>query len=144
MLGLMNGASADFLRVAESLRGWLASLSPSKPLAVILGGSCNGLSFARSLGRRGIPTLMLESERFLGTYTRYAKVVRLPPVEQFGEEWLRLLGSVGARLAAPGVLFSTSDIHSLLVFRYVEALTCFFRSIVADSDSLGRIIDKRS
>ncbi len=144
MLGLMNGGSEDFLRVAESLGGWLASLSAAKPLAVILGGSCNGLSFARSLGRRGIPTLMLESERFLGTYTRYAKVVRLPPAEQFAEEWLRLLGHIGARLAVPGILFSTSDAHSLLVSRYAEALEGFFRFLVPDSETLERIIDKRS
>jgi predicted ATP-grasp superfamily ATP-dependent carboligase len=141
---LVNGGREAFRRVAESLDRWLGGLSPAKRLAVVLGGSCNGLSFARSLGRRGVPTLVLESESFLGTYTRYAKVARLPPVEQFGEEWLALLGSVGARLAAPGILFSTSDAHSVFVVRHAAALERFFRFLLPDRETLERILDKRS
>jgi predicted ATP-grasp superfamily ATP-dependent carboligase len=141
---LVNGGEKDFRRVAETLEGWLAGLSVAKPLAVVLGGSCNGLSFARSLGRRGVPTLLLESEPFLGNYTRYAKVIRLPPVEPFAQEWLTLFHSIGARLAAPGILFSTSDIHSLWVSRHAEALEGAFRFLLPDRRTLERILDKRS
>jgi predicted ATP-grasp superfamily ATP-dependent carboligase len=140
----MNGEGADFRRLAATLDGWLAGLSVAKPLAVILGGSCNGLSFARSLGRRGVPTLVLESEPLLGNYTRYAKVIRLPPVEPFAEEWLTLFRAIGARLVAPGILFSTSDIHSLWVSRHAEALAGAFRFLVPDRGTLERILDKRS
>jgi len=140
----MNGGREAFLRAADSLGGWLAGLSAAKPLAVVLGGSCNGLSFARSLGRRAIPTLMLESEPFLGSYTRYAKVIRLPPVERFADEWLTLFRSIGERLAAPGILFSTSDVHSLWVSRHAEALESIFRFLLPDRETLERILDKRA
>jgi predicted ATP-grasp superfamily ATP-dependent carboligase len=134
----------DIRRVAESLERWLAGTSSATPLAVILGGSCNALSFARSLGRRGVPILMLESEDFLGTYTRYAKIIRVPSAEEFAEEWLELLDRIGARLSVPGVLFPTSDVHCLLVSRHAAALGSSFRFLVPDCETLERIVDKRS
>jgi predicted ATP-grasp superfamily ATP-dependent carboligase len=87
---------------------------------------------------------VLESEPFLGNYTRYAKVIRLPPVEPFAEEWLTLFRFIGARLAAPGILFSTSDVHSLWVSRHADALDGVFRFLLPDRETLERILDKRS
>ena len=46
--------------------------------AVVLGASVNGLSFARSLGRRRIPVLMIDSLPYVGTHSRYANTIRAP------------------------------------------------------------------
>ena len=139
----MNEAES-FRDAARRIERWLARKPRTRPLAVILGGSCNGLSFARSLGRRGVPTLLLDSERLLGTFTRYAKVVLLPPVGRYADEWLALLEHVGSRLWAPGILFATSDAHSLLVSRHAEALQRGFRFLVPGLQALERIMNKRS
>ncbi len=131
-------------RAASRLRRWLDEGRGSPPLAVILGGSCNGLSFARSLGRRGIRTLVVDSERALGTYTRFGRVVLLPSADRRPEVWVRFLELVGSRLAEPGVLLPTSDVHTLLVARNAERLGRSFRSLVPDAPVLEQLIDKRS
>ena len=47
-------------RQERDLEHWLAANAREQPLAVILGTSWNALSFARSLGRRRVPVLLLE------------------------------------------------------------------------------------
>lgn len=140
----MNDQRRVSMHAARRLETWLAKIPSDTPLAVILGGTCNALSFARSLGRRRIPTLMLESDRFLGTYTHYSKVILLPALDRFAQEWLDLLEFVGSRLPAPGVLFPTGDFHTLFVSRYREALQRYFRFLVPDLEILERIVNKRS
>lgn len=126
----------------RALRSWLAACGGRMPAAIVLGGSSNALSFARSLGRRGVPVLMLESERSLGTYTRYAKALVLPPVEDAPEAWLELLEAVGTRLHRP-ILFPTGDADTLLVSRHGDALEGRFRMLVPPAQTVERIIDKR-
>jgi D-aspartate ligase len=133
-----------FRRQARHLVRWLAHNCRERPLAVILGGSCNGLSFSRSLGRRGIPTLMLESDRLLGIYTRFGKVAILPPVETHAREWVELLEHIGAHLPIPGVLFPTSDAHTLLIARHRATLERFFRFLTPGLEILEQLINKRS
>jgi len=127
----------------KRLEGWLSRSCGKRPLAVILGGSVNGLSFARSLGRRRIPILLLDSERFLGIYTRYGKVVLLPPADERPQDWIDLLESVGSRLDAPGILFPTSDVHCLLVAQQRDRLGRYFRFLLPDAETVERIVNKR-
>jgi D-aspartate ligase len=126
------------------LERWLKKSCQQNPLAIILGGSVNGLSFARSLGRRGIPTLMLDSESFLGTFTRYGKVKMLPPADEHPQEWLALLEFVASRLAHPAVLFATSDLHSLWVSRHRDRLRQYFRFVIPEAETIEQIVNKRT
>jgi D-aspartate ligase len=128
----------------QMLEGWLKKNCHQKSLAIILGGSVNGLSFARSLGRRGIPTLILDSEAFLGTFTRYGKVLLLPAVEEHAEDWLTLLKFVASQLDRPAVLFATSDAHCLWVSRHTKVLRQYFRFIIPDTEAVEQIVNKRS
>jgi D-aspartate ligase len=139
MAWVMNNTE-NAMHAARRLEPWLRKIRGTSALAVILGGSCNGLSLARSLGRRGIPTLLLDSDRLLGTYTRYGKVVLLPPGDS---EWIPFLEFVGSRLSLPGVLFATSDLHTLLVSQHREMLQRHFRFLIADAQVLERIVNKR-
>jgi len=127
-----------------SLDDWVKARNARGPIAVILGGSVNGLSFARSLGRRRIPTLLLAANRFLGIYTRYAKCMLLPSIDESPAAWLDLLTFVGSRLHAPGVLFATSDASCLFVARHAEVLGRYFRFEIPDVETIERIVDKRS
>jgi predicted ATP-grasp superfamily ATP-dependent carboligase len=135
-----GGADAT---LAPPVRRWLnRARGPAAPV-VLLGGSCNALSFARSLGRRGVPVLMLETNPLLGIYTRYADVQLLPDVRRHPDVWLELLQSIGRRLTQPAVLFSTCDGHSQLVARNAAKLEPCFRSCIPDAATLERIHNKR-
>jgi predicted ATP-grasp superfamily ATP-dependent carboligase len=129
---------------AERVGPWLDEQQGSWPLAVVLGGDSNPLSFVRSLGRRGIPTLMVESWRSLGTYTRFGEVALLQDLTRRPELWLEFLERVGSRLAEPGILFPTSDRAMLLVARDQERLSRHFRFVVSDAGTVETLVDKRA
>ncbi len=127
----------------KQLSRWLGTLSDGQPLAVIIGGSVNGLSFVRSLAKRSVPTLLLETERLLGTYTRYGKVYFLPDAGEDPASWIDLLEFVGSSLPRPGVLFPTSDLHNVLIAEHEELLSNAYRFVVPKADTLERIVNKR-
>jgi D-aspartate ligase len=87
---------------------------------------------------------MAESERFLGTYTRYAKALMLPVVGESAQRWIEVLEFVGSRLDRPGVLLPTSDVHNLLVSHHRGTLRPYFRFVLPEPRTLEQIVDKRS
>ena len=76
------------MRTQRLIERLLNQTHGKRPLAIVMGGSVNGLSFVRSLGRRGIPTLLLDSERLIGTYSRYGTTVLLPQPGKSPDEWV--------------------------------------------------------
>jgi D-aspartate ligase len=130
--------------LTQRLEKWLKKSCQQNPLAIILGGSVNGLSFARSLGRRGIPTLILDSESLLGTFTRYGKVLLLPAADEHPQEWMALLKLVASRLERPAVLFATSDAHCLWVSQHRDVLRQYFRFVIPEAETVEQIVNKRS
>ncbi|MEI7761102.1 MAG: ATP-grasp domain-containing protein [Thermoleophilia bacterium] len=126
-----------------SLTLWLREIDGAAPLAVVLGGSCNGLSFVRSLGRRRIPTLLLDSQRSPEMRTRFGKVAVIPSAYGDPEGCISFLEQVGERLSKPGVIFATSDVHTRLVAEYEARLRPGFRFLVPDLQTVDRIINKR-
>jgi predicted ATP-grasp superfamily ATP-dependent carboligase len=130
-------------RTRRTVEKVLAQARGRRPLAVVLGGSVNGLSFVRNLGRRGIPTLLLDGERAVAMSSRFGSAIQLPPPDGSPEPWLELLEYLGSRLGAPGVLFPTSDALVLLVSRHAEAFARHFRFLVPGAETTARILDKR-
>jgi D-aspartate ligase len=131
-------------REQARLERWLRKTHVHAPLAVLAGnGSVNDLSFARSLGRRGLPTLMLASKPLLGSYTRYGLVIRMPAIEESPAAWMEVLDLVASRLAGPAVLFATADEHCLWVARQAEHLSRSFRFLLPSAETVERIVNKR-
>jgi D-aspartate ligase len=108
-----------------------------------MGASVNGLSFVRSLGRRGIPTLLLDSDRLLGTYTRLGRTELLPAIDEDREAWLELLSFVGSRLASPAALFATADSYCGFLADQQAVLSRYYRFLTLSPQGLERILDKR-
>ena len=123
---------------------WLRKIRGQPSPAIILGGSVNGLSFVRSLSRRGIPTLLLDSERLIGTYTRYGKVLILPAIDEDPERWAELLEFIGVHLVTPGVLFATSDEHCVWIAEHADVLRRHFRFLVPGRETMENLVDKRN
>lgn len=111
--------------------------------AVVLGASVGGLSFVRSLARRGIPTLLLDSAREPGLASRFGLTLRLPRVAEQPESWLTLLREIGERAPHRPVLFATSDELALFASAHARQLEPLFAMLLPDHELLAALIDKR-
>ena len=130
-------------KIRRGLERWLIERGRRQAIAVVLGASVNGLSFVRSLARRGVPTLLLDSDRLIGTYTRHGKVALLPPPDEHADLWIEVLTGVGSRLGVPGVLFTTSDAHAVLVTEAEAVLRRNFRFLIPSAQTMEQIVNKR-
>ena len=132
------------LRTQRTLERLLGQSQGKRPLAIVMGGSVNGLSFVRSLGRCGIPTVLLDSEYLVGTYSRLGTTIILPPPSKDSGQWMEVLEFLGSRLVVPGVIFPTSDAHGLLVSQHAGALERSFRFLVPSAEATAQIVDKKA
>jgi len=123
---------------------WIRNLPAGKPAALVMGASVNGLSFVRSLSRRGIPTLLLDSERLLGTYTRFSRTEFLPAIDEDRAAWLEHLSSIGSRLPSPAALFATSDSYCGFLADEQQTLSRYYRFVTLGAGGMERILDKRA
>ena len=125
------------------MKRWLSSLPADKPLAVITASSVNALSFARSLGRRGIPVLILDSDRHLAVHTRYARVIQLESCRQNPGSWIETLTEVGQQLKTPGVLIPTADPHTVLLSDNRQILKPFFNFLCPPEEQARQYVSKQ-
>lgn len=127
----------------KKIENWLRTACGRSLPVIILGGSANGLSFVRSLGRRGIPILLLGLDGQVGIYSRFGKAIALPPAEDYPEDWMELLEFIAHRKDSPCALFPTSDILCVLISKQQDFLRRYFRFILPKRINLERIINKR-
>jgi len=130
-------------RLQRRISSWLSRLSGGRSPALILGSHVNGLSFARSLGRRGVPVLLLDFDDFPGMATRYAETFHLPPPAEQPRVWISFLEEVGKRLNSNAVLFATSDALNCWVAENCSRLRPHFRFLIPSATTFARILDKR-
>ena len=114
------------------------SLTP----AVILGSGTGGLSFARSLGRRGVPLWMLSASRFVGEWSRYARVIRLPISRHEPNRWLDTLEQLADQGAR--VLFPMHDEYVQLLARHYERIAARYKILMPAPKTVHQIMDKQS
>ena len=128
----------------KKLDKWLTRINQKKQLGVILGSSVNGLSFIRSLSRKNVPTLLIDSKKDFGNYSRFGKNLMLPQVEENSNLWMEQLTSIGKRLHFPIVLFATSDVHTLFIAKHAKDLSKYYNFLVPQIEDLEKIISKKS
>jgi D-aspartate ligase len=113
--------------------------------ALVIGGDYQGLGIIRSLGRRGIPSVVIDDEHSIGAYSRYTehavhcKSLREP--DAVVESAL----SIGKRFGLEGwILFPTRD-ETVAAFSKARAeLGNFFRVPMPHWDSVKFAWDKRN
>ncbi|MBN1826811.1 MAG: hypothetical protein JW958_11150 [Candidatus Eisenbacteria bacterium] len=122
----------------------LSDAPAEPPAAIILGASPNGLSFVRSIGRRGVPVVVMEGPGDLpGLHSRYGIGVRMPdPVERH-DFWMETLLSIGRSLPVRPVLIPTGDVHVLMVSRERASLCRYFRFVLPDEEVVEKLPNKR-
>ena len=111
---------------------------------MVIGGDYQGLAIARSLGRRGVPVFVVDSEPSIAPLSRYTTgAVRVPDLREESRTVHALL-SVGRRHGLDGwVLFPTREETVAALSRHREALSEVFRVPTAPWDVIRWAWDKR-
>jgi D-aspartate ligase len=115
------------------------------PGAVVIGGDYQGLGIVRSLGRRGIPICILDDERSISRYSRYATYgVRVPDLRN-PDTAVQALLDLGKRLDLKGwVLFPTRDELVAAISHHKVALSEVFRVPTPCWDTIQWVWNKRN
>jgi D-aspartate ligase len=124
------------------LERWIGQHADGPPVTIVFGASPNGLSFLRSLGRRGVPVLLIDADPLVASFSRYAMSISIPRGAGEDDAVTGLLERLGQRLRTPGVIFSTADHYCLLLARHEAALARHFRFLQPDLSTIESIIDK--
>lgn len=119
-------------------------LQGRKTAAFILGDArCHALAFARSLGRKGIPTLILDTVKGIGVRSRYC-LGHSGNTAGDESELLAFLERVGNRLPTKGVLISTADAYVLLISRNRSLLSNYYEFVLTEGSALEMLANKQS
>jgi predicted ATP-grasp superfamily ATP-dependent carboligase len=115
------------------------------PGAVVIGGDYQGLGIVRSLGRRGIPICILDDERSISRYSRYATYgVQVPDLRN-QDTTVQTLLDLAKRLDLKGwVLFPTRDELVAAISHHRVALSDVFRVPTPSWDTIQWVWNKRN
>ena len=112
--------------------------------ALVLGGNFNGLTIARSLGRRGVPVWVATTPNIkLASFSRYTLRTLPWPDGESAAQVEYLLGVAERYRLDQWVLFPTSDETAALLSKFHTALSRRFRVSTPTWDVLRWAYDKR-
>lgn len=96
--------------------------------AVITGGDFQGLGALRTLARKGIPIVLLDSDHCIGKYSRYKKTFFGSPHPSKSKSYLNFLVNLAIEQKIHGwVVFPNSDDAVYVLSKYKERLEEFYR-----------------
>lgn len=115
------------------------------PGAVVIGGDYQGLATARSLGRYGVPVLVLDDERSIARYSNYTTAyVRVPDLRAEGAAPAALLDIARRHEVDRWLLFPTRDETVAEIAAHREALAAVYRVCVPPREVVDWAWDKRN
>ena len=110
---------------------------------VVVGGDHSGLAIARSLGRRGIPVYVLDSQYCIASCSKYAARVEKAPNILNERETLDAVLELGRKFQLRGwVLFPTRDETVAAFSRHRDELADFYRVTTGEWASVEWAWDK--
>ncbi len=122
-----------------------ASSGVEKPGAVVIGGDYQGLGIVRSLGRRGVPVCVVDDERSIARYSRYATFAHRVPSLHDAKETVQALMELGRERGLRGwVLYPTRDETVAALSQHRAELSEIFRVPTPDWESVKWLWDKRN
>jgi predicted ATP-grasp superfamily ATP-dependent carboligase len=118
--------------------------SASRVGAVVVGGDYQGLGIVRSLGRQGVPVCIVDDEKSIARFSRYAThAVRVKSLRD-ERECVETLLQVGRRLGLNGwVLYPTREETVAAFSRYRTELGQLFRVPTPEWTTIQHAWDKR-
>lgn len=110
------------------------------PVAVVVELGVNGLGIIRSLGKRGIPVIGIDSESDYASSSKYCKTIYCKNVNDYS--LVETLLTIGRSLKTKGVLFCASDLSLLIVSRYREELENYYSFVLPPHDVIDTLLNK--
>jgi predicted ATP-grasp superfamily ATP-dependent carboligase len=130
-------------RPAE-LRNPRARAGQGRPGAVVIGGDYQGLGIVRSLGRRGVPVLVLDDERSIAAASRFSsRAVRVASLREEDATLAELDAARTAHGLEGWVLYPTREETVAALARNHAALSRSFRVPTPGWESVRHAWDKR-
>ena len=121
------------------------SRSTDRVGAIVVGGDFQGLGIVRSLGRRGTPVCIIDDERSISRFSRYATfAVRVPDLRD-EQRAVESLLDIGREMGLKGwVLYPTRDELVAAFSRYRSVLMELFRVPTPEWSTIQWAWDKRN
>jgi predicted ATP-grasp superfamily ATP-dependent carboligase len=114
-----------------------------QPIALVLGSYITGLGVIRSLGRKGIPVICLDSDRKqVGFYSKYCNGIKSPNAVFKEEQYIDLLLEIGELMNYKGVLIPASDIEIFAILKNKSKLVKYYNFIMSDLPISELLINK--
>lgn len=126
---------------SSRLAQWATQDRGARP-AVVLSQWTTGLSYVRSLHRRGIPTLLLTDRGRLGAPSRHELTVELPGIVEEPAVWLEALVAVAERSNRRPVLLVAFDHAVLFVGEHAAELERHYDFLTPPLETSAAIVDK--
>ena len=139
----MNRQPASAPELAELYRVLVASTTSDLAPAWILGSSVNSLSFVRSLGRRGIPCVVIDAEKMIAAHSRYTTFAAVSMAALDSVEGVSSLKDAAMASRSAPVIFATSDGHNHFLARHQDALAPVARYLSPSLQTIESILDKK-
>lgn len=118
--------------------------SDTRPPVILIGGSANALSVARSLTRLQVRVFSINKPDAPIRYSRSATAIRLPHGAHYAQHWTDyLLGPASDGLSG-AVLLAASDVGLRIVAQHRETLRRKFRLDASDPSAQLTMLDKAS
>lgn len=111
--------------------------------AFILGESINALGVAKALGRKGVPTYLIQaSPDPVSGATRFAQTHLAPDPIHETEAYLTFLEKLQKPLSLPSVLLPTTDITVMVISENRERLAKRFNFVIPSHNVIQRVTSK--
>lgn len=112
---------------------------------IVLGGDYQGLGIVRSLGREGVPACVIDDERSIARFSRYAAFAQRTPALSSPDGTVQALFDLEHKLGLRGwVIYPTRDEQVAAISQHREALSAVFRVPTPSWDSIKWLWDKRN
>ncbi len=137
----MNVGKTNLFAAGRTMAGGL-----EKPIgAVVVGGDYQGLGIVRSLGRRQVPTCIIDDERSIARFSRYATHSVAVASLRDERQTIDTMLEIGHRLnLRDWVLYPTRDETVAAFARYKPMLTEWFNVPTGDWNTIQWVWDKRN
>jgi len=116
----------------------------NQPIAFVLGSYLtSGLGVVRSLGREGIKTIVVASDKNqISFFSKYANGVLCPNPKDKEEEYINFLINLGEKLKHKGVLLPISDTEAIAILKNQKKLINYYNFTSAGYKIVDKIINK--
>jgi predicted ATP-grasp superfamily ATP-dependent carboligase len=112
---------------------------------LVLGGDYQGLGIVRSLGREGVPVCVIDDERSIARFSRYAALAQRTPSLSSPDGMVQTLLDLERKLGLRGwVIYPTRDEQVATISQHRDTLSAVFRVPTPPWDTIKWLWDKRN